>query len=135
MQWDKGANLGFSDGNASDLYLPVDASSDAPTVEAQEEDPDSLLNTVRAILALRRREEDLQADAGLEIICSEPGRPLVYRRGSLLCVVNPEGRELEMALPAEIADKLQGEVLFGIGNVTAEGGLVRAGAQSFVVIR
>ena len=76
-----------------------------------------------------------QADAALEIICSEPGMPLVYRRGSLLCVVNPEGRELEMALPADAAGKLQGEVLLGIGNVNAEGGRIRAGAQSFAVIR
>ena len=135
MQWDSSANLGFSEGKASDLYLPVDLSPDAPTVEAQERDPDSLLNTVRAILALRHREEDLQADAALEILCSEPGRPLVYRRGSLLCALNPGGSELETALPAGIAGKLQGEVLFGIGNVYTENGHIHTGEQSFAVIR
>ena len=135
MQWDGSANLGFSEGKASDLYLPVDSSADAPTVEAQENDPDSLLNTVRAILALRHREEDLQADADFQVVCSEAGKPMVYRRGSLLCAVNPGGSEMEVILPAGIAGQLQGEVLFEIGNVFVENGKVRAGAQSFAVLR
>lgn len=131
MQWDAGANLGFSTGDASDLYLPVDPSIDAPTVAAQEADPSSLLNTVRAILALRHREEDLQADAPFRVVCSEPGRPFVYMRGKLLCAVNPTGRELEVALPQNIA----GAVLFEIGNASVENGLLKVGAQSFAVIK
>ena len=38
MQWAAGKNLGFSGADASLLYLPVDASPDAPTVAAQEGD-------------------------------------------------------------------------------------------------
>ena len=135
MQWDGSANLGFSEGKAEDLYLPVDGSADAPTVEAQEADPASLLHTVRALLALRHSEEDLQADAALQVICSEPGRPLVYRRGDLLCVVNPGGSELEMVLPESAAVGLQGQVLFAIGKASAENGKICAEAQSFAVIR
>ena len=131
MQWEDGVNLGFSDGRPCDLYLPVDHSLNAPTVAAQEADPSSLLNTVRAILALRHQEEDLQADAPFKVVCSEPGRPFVYRRGKLLCAVNPTGRELEAALPQNIA----GAVLFEIGNASVENGLLKVGAQSFAVIK
>ena len=100
MQWDESANLGFSSGRAESLYLPVDPSSDAPTVAAQEADPASLLNTVRAVLALRHQEEDLQADAEFRVVCSESSKPFVYRRGKLLCAVNPAGSAQVVALPA-----------------------------------
>ena len=129
------ANLGFSTGRASDLYLPVDGSEDAPTVAAQEKDPASLLNTVRAVLSLRHQEEDLQADAEFQVVCSEPGKPFVYRRGSLLCAVNPSGSPLKVILPEEVAGGLWGEALYQIGECRFEGGTLTAGAQSFVVIR
>ena len=48
MQWDDGANLGFSQAAAEALYLPVDPAEDAPTVER------AMRNTVR------HRRTDLQ---------------------------------------------------------------------------
>ena len=135
MQWDGSANLGFSEGEASDLYLPVDSSEDAPTVAAQEKDPASLLNTVRAILTLRHQEEDLQADADFKVVCSEAGKPFVYRRGDLLCAVNPAGSEQSVALPASAAAKLEGSVLFELGRTSLDNGVLTVGAQSFVVIK
>ena len=59
MQWTGGKNLGFSSANAADLYLPVDPSADAPNVEAQEKDPNSLLNKTRRLIALHHREPAL----------------------------------------------------------------------------
>ena len=135
MQWDDSVNHGFSEGKEADLYLPVDLSEDAPTVAAQTDDPASLLNTVRALLALRHREEDLQADADLQVICSEADKPLVYRRGSLLCVLNPSGRKLEASLPAGLVAALQSEVIFQIGDAFAENGKLYADAQSFAVLK
>ena len=135
MQWDGSADLGFSVADGSDLYLPVDDSEDAPTVASQENDPNSLLNTVRSVIALRHQEEDLQADAPLQIVCSETGKPFIYRRGSLLCIVNPEGKELETALPHSVVSNIHGEILFAIGDVSVKDGIVSAGAQSFAVIR
>ena len=135
MQWDDSANLGFSSGNASDLYLPVDNSADAPTVAAQEKDPASLLNTVRAILSLRHQEEDLQADAEFKVLCSEPDCPFIYRRGSLLCAVNPAGRAMEVSLPTGITGMIRGDVLFEIGSSSLENGKLTIGAQSFVVMK
>ena len=135
MQWDESANLGFSTADASDIYLPIDDSADAPTVASQESDPDSLLNTVRSIIALRHQEEELQADAPLYIVCSDAGKPFVYRRGALLCVVNPEGKELDVTLPQNVAMHLQGDVLFEIGDISLREGIISIGAQSFAVIK
>ena len=59
MQWNSGKNLGFSTCDASRLYLPVDPSPDAPNVEAQEKNPNSLLNKTRQLIALRHSEPAL----------------------------------------------------------------------------
>ena len=134
MQWDGSANLGFSTADGSELYLPVDDSADAPTVASQENDPDSLLNTVRSIIALRHREEDLQADASLRFICSETDRPLIYCRGSLVCSVNTGSNELKTALPHDVSGRIHGEILFKIGDVSVKDGMISAGPQSFAVI-
>ena len=93
MQWTGGKNLGFSQGAPEALYLPVDPAEDAPTVQAQEADPNSLLNYTRAVIALRHSRPDLQARSPFQVYFAQPGsRLLAYRRGKLLCVVNP-GRE------------------------------------------
>ena len=135
MQWDGSPNLGFSAGRSEDLYLPVDSTENAPTVETQESDPDSLLNTVRAILSLRHAEEDLQADADFKVVCSEAGKPFVYRRGNLLCAVNPAGHAQTLSLPADLAQKLSGDMLFELGNVCLKDGVLTVGAQAFAVIK
>ena len=130
MQWDEGKNLGFSGADGDELYLPVDPSSDAPTVSSQEKDEDSLLNTVRRILALRTDHEDLQSDAKLTFICTEPDRPLVYQRGSLFVAINPRGvkSSLKKELPI-------GEKLFEIGDAFYDKGELTLAPQSFGVYK
>jgi maltose alpha-D-glucosyltransferase/alpha-amylase len=59
MQWNNGKNLGFSSADATKLYLPVDPSPNAPNVEAQEKNPNSLLNKTRQLIALRHSEPAL----------------------------------------------------------------------------
>ena len=135
MQWDGNANLGFSTAERSALYLPVDDSDDAPTVASQESDPDSLLNTVRSIIALRHQEDDLQAYAPLKFICTETDKPLIYCRGSLVCIVNTGGKELKTALPQDVTNCIHGEMLFKIGDISVNDDTVYAGAQSFAVFR
>ena len=131
MQWKKGDNLGFSTADAEKLYLPVDSAEDAPTVEMQENDKDSLLNTVRSILELRHNEEDLKADALLVPVCTEPDKPFVYKRGELLCAVNPAGESTEVDLGCAVS----GEVIFKIGDASFADGKLCMAAQSFAVIR
>ncbi len=131
MQWKKGDNLGFSTAAPKELYLPVDASSDAPTVDSQEKDPDSILNFVRKVLALRHDNSDLLADAPFKAVCTEVGKPFVYQRGSLICAINPDGKEKCVFLPYE----LKGQKLFEFGSSDFSNGRITMGPQSFLVIR
>ena len=130
MQWSQGPNLGFSTCEKEDLYLPVDESADAPTVAAQENDPDSLLSTLRAVLALRHREKGLQADGIFQVICSEPGKPFVYRRGELILALNTTGEALS------VSAKL-GEIqrIFQLGIVQYDGHLLSIMPQSFAIMK
>jgi len=88
MQWDDGANAGFSTADASHLYLPVDPAADRPTVQAQEGDPNSTLNLVRRLLALRSATPALRGRAPTRVI--HEGYPFAYLRDDThLIVVNP----------------------------------------------
>ena len=130
MQWNKRENLGFSTGPQESLYLPVDGQPDAPTVAEQEQDPQSLLNTVKAVLALRHQEKDLQADVEFQVLCSEHEKPFVYRRGALILAVNPSGNAAKLPLRVNA-----GPVLFRIGEGTCGNGVLTMGSQSFLVMR
>jgi maltose alpha-D-glucosyltransferase/alpha-amylase len=133
MQWNSAANLGFSTADASRLYLPVDPSADAPTVEAAEKDGASLLNTVKALLRLRHGEADLQSKANLEILYAERRTvPFVYKRGSFVMAVNPSGQAA--AAPVKTVPN-PGKAVFTIGEGALENGECRMGAQSFVIWR
>ena len=130
MQWNREKNLGFSTAAPEDIYLPVDPAEDAPTVADQAADPNSLLNTVKAVLALRHQESDLQADGEFSVVCSEPGKPFVYRRGSLLLAVNPNSQETSVALKEENRSEI-----FSIGSGSLVNGKLTVGPQSFLVWR
>ena len=129
MQWDGGKNLGFSAGCADSLYLPVDPAPDAPTVAAQEADPESLLHTVRALLALRTAQEELRDNANLEILHAEKGDAFVFRRGGLLLALNPSLREA--AAPVGAAGR---KPLYAIGGGRAEPDRLVLQPQSFLVL-
>ena len=128
MQWKRGKNLGFSTCRKNKLYLPVDPSPDAPTVEEQERDPASLLNTVRAVLCLRRQWDDLKADGAFEVVRGEAEGPFVYRRGNLMLAVNPSGREVSVSVNADMR-----KTLLKIGEGSWNDGLLSIGAQSFFI--
>ncbi len=128
MQWDHTRNLGFSSADQDALYLPVDASEDAPTVEVQMQDPDSLWNVVKEILAIRRQQAALQENANLELVYAKRDeRTFAYRRGNLLMVCNPSGKEAVI----EEAVLKEPEKLFEIGTASYQDGRYVMGAQSF----
>ena len=129
MQWDSGANLGFSGGCPDSLYLPVDPAPDAPTVAAQEADPSSLLHSVRALLALRARLPELRDNDNLEILSAQKGGAFLCRRGRLLLALNPAAHAAEA--PVEAAGL---ETLYQIGGGRAENGKLTLEAQSFLVL-
>ena len=129
MQFNHEANYGFSDAKAEDLYLPQDPSLDAPTVEEQEADKNSLLNTIRAELTLRHKYDDLKADAPFTVLHAEKNDPLfVYKRGNLTCAVNPSKRETSF-------EGVSGsKVLFSLGETELSGNKITLKPQSFMVI-
>ena len=94
MQWTPGKNLGFSTADPSKLYLPVDPAPDAPNVADQENDPNSLLNRTRALIALRHSEPALANYAEFVPIYAEKNAyPFVYARAAgkdvVLVMLNP----------------------------------------------
>ena len=89
MQWNHGKNHGFS---VSDTpYLPTDSSVDAPTVEDQQNDKQSLLSFVRSLITLHKSNPVLHADSDFNVI--RAGYPFIFERISdkkkLLIAINP----------------------------------------------
>jgi maltose alpha-D-glucosyltransferase/alpha-amylase len=91
MQWDSGPNAGFSAAPAARLYLPVDPDPGRPNVAGERADQESLLHTVRDLIALRRAQPELGPSGSLEVLSD--GYPLAYLRGGrFLVVINPSDR-------------------------------------------
>ena len=134
MQWDDGANLGFSQAAAEALYLPVDPAEDAPTVERAMANKDSLWHTIRSVLTLRADEPALHAYSGFDVLHGE-GRAFAFSRSRgderIVIAVNP-GRGTEQ-VPVK---GLQGETLFAIGGPTFNAdGEIMLPAQSFIMLK
>ena len=117
----------------------MDASSDAPTVSTAEADADSLIHTVRSIIALRHDREDLQADADFKVVYAKEGeRPFIYRRGNLVIAVNP-GEKEEKVYRKDCSDilakagEIKGNLIYGIGKADLTDDAVVLGPQSFAI--
>ncbi len=94
MQWNNGLNAGFSTANKNQLYLPIDTRQNRPTVQKQESEPNSLLNHVRQLIALRKSSPALQATGNLiPLPVKDSDRHFAYLRQSgnerFLIVLNP----------------------------------------------
>ena len=131
MQWDNSTNKGFSGAPSDKLYLPVDPAEDAPTVEAQAKDPDSLLNTVKTLTSLRHQQKALQADGEFEVIYAEAGEfPFVFRRGELIIAVNPSDKKATASLPKNYMS-----VIYKIGGIELKDASLHMQPQSFVILK
>jgi glycosidase len=101
MQWTLGKNAGFS--SAPQTWLPVHAGYEHVNVEGEEQEDMSLLNTIRSLLKLRRREKVLQ-EGSLKLIKGLPGNVLGYARSSdheqILVLLNFDDQELEFQMQA-----------------------------------
>jgi maltose alpha-D-glucosyltransferase/alpha-amylase len=104
MQWAPGPGAGFSRADPADFYLPLDPSPDRPDVESQRADPHSLWHYVRTLVAARRREPALRADASLALCTDGPGYPLAYLREAagerVFVALQPAAAPAEVPLPA-----------------------------------
>lgn len=130
MQWNAGKNMGFSDAQPDQLYLSVDPAADAPNVEAQEQKPDSMLNHVRGLIALRHNNPDLQNYSAFEVYSAEEdSRLFAYKRGEMLLAVNPGRETLELELDGTY------ETVYTFGESAVSGKKLTMGAQSFVILK
>ena len=91
MQWDSSPNAGFSAAPPARLYLPIDPDQGRPTVAGQRADQDSLLNTVRDLIALRRAHPELGPGGSLEIL-SRRVPPRLPARRPVPCGRQPQRR-------------------------------------------
>jgi len=130
MQWTNGRNLGFSEAAAEQLYLSVDPNPGNTTVEAQEADPHSMLNHIRAVLALRKAHPDLGNYTSFQVVHAREGDKLfVYKRGTYLLAVNP-GRECRsFALDSGF------EPVYTYGSASVNGSELTVGAHTFTVLK
>lgn len=144
MQWNSGANLGFSTADPSELYLPVDPAEDAPNVADQENDPNSLLNRTRQLIALRHSEPALANYAEFVPLYAEKDTyPFVYARAAgedvVLVLLNPRAEASEATFNVNVpfrktkllmGDKIELDHDRKTGNVT-----VKMPGQSYSIIK
>lgn len=106
MQWSQAQNAGFSTAEAGKLYLPVEPDLDHRTVADQDQDPASLLNTIRLLAKLRLAHPTLSSGTEYQVVYAKPGRyPFAYLRHGggeqIVVVLNPADHSVEVDLPAE----------------------------------
>ncbi len=122
MQWDASPNAGFAPAGV-EPWLPVADDYRAVNVAAQEDDPRSYLNTVRALLRLRRSLPALHDAGAFAFVDGLPDEILAYTRerdgARLLVVLNfgAAGHTLDLG-----AQGRQAEILLATG-------MDRAGSQ------
>jgi maltose alpha-D-glucosyltransferase/alpha-amylase len=95
MQWSADRNAGFSRANRQRLYLPVitdpEYHYETVNVEAQHQNPHSLLNWMRRLIALRKRHRAFGRGT-LELLRPENRKVLAYVRRyeseQILCLAN-----------------------------------------------
>ena len=119
VQWDNALpNAGFSDAAPDRLYLPQDPDPNRPTIAAQLADPQSLLHTVRRMIALRADHPALGAGSDQQALNGD--YPFAYLRGGThLVIVNP-GRKPATVQTPDLAGRTV-ERLDGTGVQTDRG--------------
>lgn len=127
MQWNAGKNLGFSEAEAGQLYLPVEENA-IHTVQAQEHDENSLLSHVKRLIALRHAYPELQNYSPFQVYAAR-GRLFAYNRGSLLIAMNPGDGEETCPLDRAYTP------IYTFGDPSLVGNTLRLPPQSFVVLR
>ena len=131
MQWEKRTGFGFTSSATS--YIPFDQSADAPTVEEQRANADSLWNAVKELLAVRKAHKALQSFGEFKPFYAEKGKyPFVYERMAegerIVVALNPAERETEVPFP------LNGKILWKVGGAP-KGGTMSACSAVVILMR
>lgn len=103
MQWKNDQTAGFSTYTPDRLYFSVDTENGKLTVETQENDPNSMLNFVRQLTALRHSSKALGNDGDWQLLSdvSQP-YPMIYQRSfgseTYIIALNPSARKVSATL-------------------------------------
>lgn len=128
MQWNDEKNHGFS--LADKTYIPCDMSDDAPTVQAQSEDKNSLLNYVKNMIKIRKRYPALAEDGEFEVI--ESGYPAIYQRRlgdeRIRVMINPSDRCI-------CVDNVRLKEIIFQNNADYQDGHIKAGKCSCMIYK
>lgn len=99
MQWSDDINAGFS---KADPWLPVNKDFHERNVQNLEDDPNSILNFIKNIIAIRKNEPALQRGDFIPLV-SNPKHILAYIRkyqgDQVIVILNFSSRELTFDLP------------------------------------
>lgn len=141
MQWNRSTNKGFSSASPEKLYRAVDTSFDAPDVETQIQNKNSLLNKVKTLITLRRTEPALRASAEFVPAYAQSFQyPFAYIRANgkerLLVVLNPAKRTTTASFTINYESK-KPQLIAGEGSVSLKGRhvTVTMGPVSYALIR
>lgn len=127
MQWNDGKNRGFS--TAETLYLPVNGIAEQ-CVEVQEKDENSLLNTVKKLIGLRKRYSCLDYASRLKVIECDDGYPLIYERENEECAV----RVYISPSSEKIKRKCDGKPLYAVNAEITDGEISLNGSAFAIVL-
>ncbi len=128
MQWNEEKNHGFS--SSDKPYLPTDDRPNAPTVEKQKNNPNSLLSFTKFIVKLHKQEKALSPDGDFEVI--RAGYPFVFTRkaedSTIYVAINPSRYDYALEDPGVK------EILYS-QNVTIADGKVNMAGVSILIAR
>ena len=126
MQWTNGKNRGFSERRTT--YLPTNNKTEC-SVESQKDDPNSILNTVKQLIKIRKKYPCLNAEAKQTFL--ETGYPAVYEREDakdrIRVYLNPADKPVTRDCDFK-------EVIFS-KNAEIKDGKITLNAQSFAILK
>lgn len=129
MQWNSDKNHGFS--TADITYIPCDDAKDAPTVEAQQNDENSLLNHVKKMIAIRKAHPALQEDGAFQVV-STTSYPAIYERSlgneKIRVIINP-------SVQTSTVELLNVDEVYIEHNVSLQGTTATIGPCSYMVYK
>ena len=108
MQWTSDADAGFSPAKPADFWLPVDTDADKPNVQSALKNTNSILYATKKLIAMRRSEKALQAQADFNVLYAEKNKyPFVFSRSlnneQIIVALNPSGRDVTIEIPTAIS--------------------------------
>ena len=162
MQWEGGATAGFSTCAPEKLYLPVcpywtaacnyqdylrqlaegkvkALAEGAPTVQSQENDPNSLLNWTKKLIALRKDNKAFQANSSFTPLATDKAYPMMFSRSdgkdTFIVALNPTGKQQSADIRSILPDGKSLETVLVSGNAKVSSSRLAMSATSAIILK